>query len=352
MSILKWMKSYFKINTLFDCVGIDISTSAIKFAQLKPNSYTVNQYLIQDIPIIKGNNIDKINEISSLLKQYWSNRKFKYKHVALALQHSSVITRTIQTPMFVNKIDLDIYVKNQLENLFDVDIDTVDFDYSILKNNYSEIKNQNVLVVIAKKEKIEEIQALTELAKFDLGAIYIECYVLYNLFCSLAKTHQISLNEHSCLFLDVGIGKLKVLLIHNEELAYFNEVSTKLQSEKLISNDVLALDSQPDSGVVDADNKEFTEVVEIIVTELMRHLQLAKSQILIESKISIDTFDKVFISGGLAYVPGLISNLNALFNLEIIEIASLLKQHNPHMSKNDLSRLITSIALARDKYND
>ncbi len=352
MSILTWMKSYFKINTLFDCVGVDISTSAVKFAQLNPNSYTVNQYLIQHIPSIKGNNIDKINEMSNLLKQYWSNRKFKYKHVALALQYSSVITRTIQTPIFDNKIDLDIYVKNQLENLFDVDIDAVDFDYSIIKNTHSELKNYTVLVIIAKKEKIEEINALMELAKFALGAIYIECYVLYNLFRSLVKTHQISVNQHSCLLLDVGISKLKILLIHNEELVYFNEFNTKLQAEKLISDGILAPDSHLDSGFVDAGNEEFTEVVETIVTELMRHLQLAKSQTLIESKINIEAFDKVFISGGVAYVPGLIKNLNALFNLEIIEIASLLKQHNPHISKNDLSRLTTAIALARDKYND
>ena len=98
--------------------------------------------------------------------------------------------------------------------------------------------------------------------------------------------------------------------------------------------------------------EKFVALVDIVVNDVLKHIQLAKSQILIEHKINIQRLATICITGGGVCIPGLVDKLNNTFKLKVIEISTLLQLHNPQMTKNELSRLTTAIALARDIYND
>ena len=361
-SFYKRLRSLLQINVLPNCVGADLSTSAIKLVQLQPNSFIITQYVMQDITVLGANHLDNITKMAELLKQYWNIKSFQDKFIAMTLPYSSVIARTLQAPLFKNTTEFDSYIKNQISSTFEVDINLVDFDYNIIKTSAAN-KNQTVLIVIVKKEKIEELQALTELAHLPIGAIYVECYALYNLLCSLLAYNNISISKQSCLFMDIGISKVKILFVHDGELIYVNEVSTKYNEYllKLLSADGNFVDTNL-MGIysslqkyIDTNNSnidKFNELVDIIVNDILKHIQLAKSQILIEHKINIQRLANICVAGGGVSIPGLITKLNLIFKLRVVEVSELLKLHNPHITKHELSRLITAIALARNKYND
>lgn len=330
------------------CVGVDIGSAAIKMLALQPDSLKVARYSIKPLAknMVRDGVINQIEQVSELVKDQWDLLQAAYNQVAIAIPYNSVIIKDLTAPLFKNTYQLDDYVKQQL--IYELGIEDIDFDYTLVKN----LDNQQQLsVVVAKKEKIEEYQAILQMTGIAVAAIDVESFAIQNLLSLLLQIQQLN---QQIIFIDIGLTKIRAYVFDQQQAIYFNEISVNYLlliedavtrygeikvSETVNANDLL-IDLIQKQGIVSQ------ELIDVIVSDVSKLLQLVKSNILVEKKITLIQEIKLYLMGGNALIPGVVDKLNNSFEVAGFVDELTLAKENPNIPRHDLMRLITAIALA------
>ena len=303
------------------CVGVDISSTAIKMVELLPNSLIIANYRIKPLAnnLVVAGIINDLDQLAEIMAQEWLDFKANYRNVALALPSAAIVLREMNAPLFQHQHHLDDYLRQQLIN--QLPNQDIDFDYQIKQINQ---QTQDLAVVVAKKATIEEYQALMQLSGMHLAAIDIESFAIQHLFEALLLKNT-NPSQQIILF-DLGATRLRAFVFLNHKQIIFHEIS--VQHSIPLADGISPREHQP------------------ILPELVKLLQQLRSVMLIEKKIALAENSLIYLHGGNSLLPKVKDYLMQQNFKQLFWLSDLFASENKHVPASDLMRLLTAIALA------
>jgi type IV pilus assembly protein PilM len=160
-------------------LGVDISPSSVKVVELSVGAKTqmrLERYAIETLErgaIVDGN-IENPEAVSSALQKALRRCGSKSKVASIALPSASVITKRISLPAGQSDDDYEIQVESEASQYIPFPIEEVNLDFQLLGPIGENGEDVEILLAAARKEKVEDRVAVTEMVGLRSTIVDIE----------------------------------------------------------------------------------------------------------------------------------------------------------------------------------
>jgi len=300
--------SFSKARPLF---GLDIGSSTIKIVQIREvkKKYYLEKFGIKALApemIVDGTVMDA-GRVVEALKELLAEQKVKLKDVAISISGHSVIVKKINLPVMTEE-ELEESIKWEAEQYIPFDINDVNIDFHILGTAEGQDgqPQMSVLLVAAKKDKLNEYGALVAEAGLTPLVVDVDAFTIENMYCT---NYDIQENEIVAL-VNIGASVMNINILKNAMSAFTRDISVggnryteTIQKELNLSYE-------------DAERAKLIENPEGLNPEtLVAVINTVNSEVAGEITRSIDYFkttamqeniDRVVLCGGAANSRGLL----------------------------------------------
>jgi len=165
-------------------VGVDIGSASIKACLVKETRKGLGLVRLGYVPlgpqvIVDGQVMDAGAVVEALGKVF-ADAKIRQRECALSVSGQSVIIRKITVPM-MTPAELDEQIQWEAEQHIPFDIKDVQVDYQVLRTR-PEASQMDLLLVAAKKDRIEDYAQLARNAKLKPVVCDVDSFTVQNLF--------------------------------------------------------------------------------------------------------------------------------------------------------------------------
>lgn len=310
----------FDVGALFgprkQLLGLDIGSSAIKLVQMKETKghYTLQKFGIKPLEpevIVDGTVMDAgrvITAIQDLLKE----ENVKLKNVAMSMSGHSVIVKKINLPPMPDE-ELEAQVKLAAEQYIPFDINEVNLDFHVLNPNEQSEDGQpqmSILLVAAKKEKINELTELVKGAGLTPVVLDVDAFAIENMY---GINYTVNPEEITAL-VNIGASVMNVNILKGDSSVFTRDIS--------IGGNRYTETIQRDLGMSyeEAEAAKKGERREGVDAEAVANvIESVNAEVSSEIARSIDYFkttyvdaeiNKILLCGGCAKVSGLLAQLS------------------------------------------
>ncbi|MDP8260673.1 MAG: type IV pilus assembly protein PilM [Candidatus Gygaella obscura] len=327
-------------------VGIDIGSSNLKIVRLAPNKET-KKIQLTDFANIAFEEQVSSDQIKKALEEALRQTNIsKDSDVVFNIPNNSAITRYVVMPK-MNHDDLRKAIGYELEKYIAFDTKEAVYDFRILENAQVKEGHLKVLLVITKKETVDERVKAIEDVGFIPKVVSIDSVVISNTF----YLNHADKKDKNIAIVNLGSRLCSISVVRGgisnfmRDIAVGIENIVSLVSEKLEMNkaDILNSILKPE-----LQSKEFKDIINSVLSNLLNELYLSFDYYETQFETSID---EIYITGGLSQQPGLIeflsnnlgitvNKLNPLQNLDMsVDLRSKLD------SKKDIMAVSIGLAL-------
>ena len=212
-------------------IGLDISSSAIKLVELdqdRQGNWVLERFASEPLAaesVVDGN-IEKFDDVSEALKRLLKKSGTRTKHVALALPHSSVITKKIILPGNLSEQELEVQVEAEASQYIPFPLEEVSLDFCVVGPNEKSPSDVDVLLAATRKEKVEERNNLAVIAGLSPVVMDVESYAS-RLAAGLAM-HTLPDAGVDALIALVKVGGrgFSLQVVRNDDILYDSEQGT------------------------------------------------------------------------------------------------------------------------------
>lgn len=305
-------------------VGLDIGSSSIKAVELKPGKGDVFQLTtvgIMHLPqeaIVDGQIMDSTSVIEAI-QRLFSEYKIKTQDVATAISGSSVIVKKIQLPS-MSEQELAESIHWEAEQYIPFDIQEVNLDYQILDEGAG--GNMNILLVAAKKDKINDYMSVITQAGRKPVVMDIDAFALQN---SYEMNYGIDPGRVVAL-VNIGASQANINILKGEDSIFTRDITTigGNQFTDAVVKDLNVTFEQAENlkqgqGVEGQSPDAVAPILSSVSESVL--LEVQKTFDFFKATTSEDHIDRIVLSGGSARVPGLADSMGERFDCRV-EIAN------------------------------
>jgi type IV pilus assembly protein PilM len=313
------------LNRSKQVVGLDIGSSTIKAAELRPlrkGGFELVSLGIEQLSpdcIVDGVVISKI-PVSDAINRIFTQQAIKNRRVATSVSGHSVIVKKISLPI-QNEEDLAESIRWEAEQYIPFDIADVNLDYQVLGEN-STSGNLDVLLVAVKKEKITDHTSVVSMAGKNPVVVDVDAFALQNAY--LFNYEPVT--RTTVALLDIGAGTMTINIVSGGDFLFTRDVGVGgRQYSDFIQKEFNLNFGQSESlkhgkAVEGIDPAEVRHVIES-VTEIIC-LEIQKTFDFFKSTTTVDHIDRMLVSGGAAHTQGLLETLARKFEIPTEEFDS------------------------------
>ncbi len=302
MSLTSWFRP--RAKTL---VGVDIGTSAVKVAEVKPtgDTYELQALGLENLPadsIVDGVIISKL-AVADAIDQLFRNNDIRNEKIATSICGHSVIVKKVSLPV-QNDRELEESIQWEAEQYIPFDIAEVNLDYQVIRRG-TQGNRMEVLLVAAKRDKIADHTSVLSMAGKKPLVVDIDAFALQNAF---EVNYEADENTVVAL-LDIGCTMINVNLIRGSEFLFTRDIAMGgnhyteyLQRELSIpfeEAERYKKGEAPTPELADRTSEILEEVSEILTLEVQKTFDFFKT-----TSESID-IREVYLSGGASRTQGL-----------------------------------------------
>jgi type IV pilus assembly protein PilM len=303
-----------------EVVGVDIGTHSIKVVELRLAGKAIHlqSFGIAPVPtqaIVDGAILDKgaiVESLQGLLREH----KIKRKQAAMGLSGHSVIVKKISLPE-MSEAELEESIHWEAEQYIPFDIDDVNLDFQIIEGGSSEEGKMDVLLVAAKKDKIDDYTDLVIQAGLQPAVVDLDAFALQNAY----EINYEVVPGRNVALVNIGAGFTNISVLRNGMTAFTRDISIggnhytdAIQKEFAISSEQaerVKTGEEQHGGDPDAVRRVMDTVSESIAVEIQRSFDFFRAT-------SADQeLHQILLSGGSARVKGLDSFLGQRLKLEV-----------------------------------
>lgn len=209
--------------------GLDIGTSSVKIMEFEGDSLEnakLIKYAVEPIPP-NLNNSDQLQNIEFLaetVRKCWKKSGITTKYVSIALTNASIISKKVVMPIFDDDLELNIHANNEIGKYLPSGITPaeVTLDYAPIQINAHSDTDCDMMLIAAKKEKIEEKIAIVEAAGLIPVILDVEQYSFQNML-RLMKGEDF--NHKTYLLIDASATTLKLLIFRKGEMIFSRDAN-------------------------------------------------------------------------------------------------------------------------------
>lgn len=342
-------------------IGLDISSSAIKLVELNQDGQ--GAWILErcasealDSDWVVDGNIEKFDEVADALKRLLRKSGTRAKHVALALSHSSVITKKIILPGALSEQELEVQVESEASQYIPFPLDEVSLDFCVIGPNLKNPSDVDVILAATRKEKVEEVNNLAVLVGLKPVVVDVESYA-----SRLAAGRWIAQLPNAgegdlIALIKVGARNFSLQIVRNDEVLHDSEQGLGgAQLTQLIARQygisIEEAELKKRSGELPADYAEAVlhPFVSGMAQDIMRALQFFFTSTPYHSVQHIAMF------GGSAGVQGLVQAVQEQIKLPVhllnpFEKMSFAATVHQSKLKNDAPMYLTACGLAMRRF--
>jgi type IV pilus assembly protein PilM len=297
-------------------VGLDIGVSGIKAVELSPGkSRRLMAYNRIPLPwntISPDGEIKNREVLINALRALFANKEFTSKKVATAGFGNSIITKKIQVDrMKPEELREQIYW--EAEQYIPFDVNDVNLDFAILGSSHTMVADKmDVLLVVAKKDYIQNLQDLLEEAGLAPTVIDTQSFALGNSFeFNYGHLTDLVPGGNINILVDFGAGSTKVSVFEGDKTTFTRDLRQSGMNCSLMISERLgvSLDEAESLKIHDAEDSGVSALLAEYNTglaeEVSRTIDFCLSQ-------SVDaSLDGVYVCGGGSRAVGLIPLLSS-----------------------------------------
>ncbi|HMW87995.1 MAG TPA: pilus assembly protein PilM [Thiobacillaceae bacterium] len=292
-------------------IGVDVSSSAVKMLELADSGKgmrRVERYAIVPLPkdaVLEGA-IAKPDLVEAAMREAWKQLDTRSREVAMALPASSVITKRILLPGNATEAEIDTQVSAEANQVASFPLGDVSLDYQVLGPNSKNPAENDALLVLARRERVEERVAAAE-------SVGLKCMVMdVDAFAALTAYEQMTFQlpdsgkGQVIAIVDIGANTTHVNVLHDNQTVYqrehalggntlTSEISRRFDLPVEEAEDAKRKNLLPDSY----ESEVLQPFLDSVAKEIGRALQL------FFSATSFQRVDHIMLAGGCAAIPGL-----------------------------------------------
>jgi type IV pilus assembly protein PilM len=343
-----------------EVVGVDIGTHSIKVVELRwsGKSVQLQSFGVAPIPaqsIVDGAILDKgaiVDSLQGLLRE----QKVRRKQAAMGLSGHSVIVKKISLPE-MTEAELEESIHWEAEQYIPFDIDDVNLDFQIIEGGSSEEGKMDVLLVAAKKDKIDDYSDLLIQAGLQPTIVDLDAFALQNSW----EINYEAVPGRNVALVNVGAGFTNIGVLRNGMTAFTRDISiggnnytdaiqkefglSAEQAERVKTGQEAAADPEGVRRVMDA-------VSENIAVEVQRSFDFFRAT------TADQDIQQILLSGGSARVGRLEGVLAQRLRIEVAindpfqNVKANPKRFDPEYLKENGPAAAVAVGLALRKAGD
>jgi len=292
-------------------IGVDISSSAIKMLELADGgggSYRVERYAISPLPkesVVDGSLV-KPDAVADALRDTWRHLDTRTRDIVLALPASAVTAKKIILPKETTEADIEIQAITEANQIVSFPIEDVALDFQVLGPSPRNPEENEVLVVVSRKDRIEERVAAAEAAGLRTSVVDVDTYATLRAYDQIAFQLPDDGRKQTVAIVDIGATTTHVNVLHDNQPVYQREHPFGGQ---ILTQEIARRFDLPTEEAEDAKRKGLLpesyepEVLrpflDAVSVEIQRALQF------FFSSTPYQSVDEILLAGGCAGIPGL-----------------------------------------------
>jgi type IV pilus assembly protein PilM len=296
-------------------VGLDIGSSAIKVAQLKESKgrYFLQKFGVKPLEpevIVDGTVMDE-GRVVSAIQELFEETNIKNKHVAVSISGHAVIVKKISLPPMPDE-ELEGQVKLAAEQYIPFDINEVNIDFHVLPPDPSSDGQGDmaVILVAAKKDKINELTELVKSAKLIPMVMDVDAFAIENMHginYPLAQEETTALVNLGASVMNVNIIRAGSSLFTRDIPLGGNRYTEAIQREMGLSFEE-AEESKKKEGIGESAGVSVGNVLDSVNAEVAS--EIARTVDYFKTSGANADLNRVLVCGGVARAKGLIQQLS------------------------------------------
>lgn len=292
-------------------IGVDVSSSAVKMLELADSGKgmrRVERYAITPLPkdAVQEGAITKMEIVEAAVREAWKLLDTKTRDVAMALPSSSVITKRIMLPGNATDAEIETQVNAEANQVASFPLGDVSLDYQILGPNAKNPAENDALLILARRERVEERVALAEAAGLRTVIMDVDAFATLTAYEQMAFQLPEQGNGQIIAIVDIGANSTHVNVLNDNQTVYqrehalggntlTSEISRRFDLPAEEAEDAKRKGLLPDSY----ESEVLQPFLDSVAQEIGRALQL------FFSATSFQRVDHILLAGGCAAIPGL-----------------------------------------------
>ena len=303
-------------------VGLDIGSSAVKLVELKDakgGGYRLVKSGLETLSpeaIVDGAIMDS-GLVVEAVQRCFSSRNIKATDCAIALSGHSVIIKRISLPV-MSEEELAESIQWEAEQYIPFDVEDVNIAYQILKGtNLAGDGNMDVLLVAAKKDKINDYTAVVGQAGRNASLVDVDVFALQNAF---EMNYEIDSGE-TCALANIGATVTNVSVLKGSSSIFWRDISIGGNQYNDAIRKELNLSFDQSERVKRGEEVEGAaqETVAPMMSSVNEYMgaELQKTLDFFKNTTPGESIDRIYVSGGASKIPSLLESLGERFGIPV-----------------------------------
>ncbi|MFB0564890.1 MAG: type IV pilus assembly protein PilM [Candidatus Aminicenantaceae bacterium] len=309
-----------------ELVGLDIGSYSIKAVELKSKKKEGKEFyelahlgyeILPHDAIVEGTIIDT-TAVAEIIKIIFEENNISNKNVVISISGNSVIIKKLSLPM-MDSDELAESIIWEAKHNIPYAFEEINIDYTVLPHpQKSEGKDLDILLVAAKKDKIENYSNVIHQAQKNLKAIEVDVFTLQN---ALEINYPEIFNEKTIAIINIGATVTNIIVIERGNPQLFRDLSMggiffteNIRNELNISFDV-AEKLLKGILVESVDTEKIEKALSMNTKELLDEIDKTFSFYEVGEK-NDKKIDLILLSGGLAKLKGLDKHFEQRLKIE------------------------------------
>ena len=298
-------------------IGLDIGSSSLKAVELAKvkKGYQLTGFAVEPLApdsVVDGAIIDA-PLVAGAIKKILTAGKFKPKGVATSISGHSVIVKRVVVPA-LTPADVEPSIQMDMEQYIPFDITEVNMDYQVVGpgTTSTEEAGMDVVLVAAKKDKIQNHTNVISLAGRSPDVVDIDAFALQNVFeanYDIDPNGTIALLNIGATLMNMNITKGGMPLFVRDVSVGGNQYTDILQKE-LQLNFQEAEDLK--LGKAGGGEAEMVQPLLESITDMLI-MEVQKTFDFFRETYPSETITQVLISGGTSHMLGLAERIQETF---------------------------------------
>lgn len=290
-------------------IGIDISSTSVKMVELDSDGrggYKLEGYSIA--PLVKDamtdGNVGDLEKVADAIKLAWKLLGSREKHAAFALPSSSVISKKVFMAADLREEDMEVQVEAEANQYIPFSLDEVNIDFQVIGPAPNSPDEVEVLIVAARKEKIEDRVAAAEGAGLKVIVMDVESYATEAAYTLVSGQLPNAGREQTVMIIDIGATMMHINVLHDNKPVYAREqnfgggqLTQEIQRRFGLSLEEAEIAKRKGGLPESYENEVLQPFVQLLAMEVSRALQF------FTSSTQYHRVDHIVLAGGCASIP-------------------------------------------------
>ena len=210
-------------------LGIDIGTGSVRLVELDRDAsgqWVLERCAVEPLPsgvIASDGSIEQFDQAVDAVKRVVRKSGTRAKTAVAALPPSAVIAKKVVLPEGLSENEIDLQIESEAGQYIPFSLDEVSLDYYVMGPSRTSAGDEEVMIVAARKERVDDMTALMNAAGLRLKVLDVASFAMQAAAERLIKGLPHRGRDAMIALVHVGAASTYVYMLRNGEVLFERE---------------------------------------------------------------------------------------------------------------------------------